>query len=411
LLCSPHKQPEKGSPFQLGSRASVLNDVGKPAVVLDVACKAPAQPFEALFRSINQLLLDAATEEHAFCSAFFDGDGSVPKDVLAKTVALHIEVIDEYITNTFDVIGVFLLICIVKEHEAVMVRRRIDSLDHFLARLTVRLWQRLKALCDLNIESMRAVGGGGGSTAMHCHFVTKRYADLSSSLAWLNLKYSDARLKAQLAHFRNEMEKVLHRIAAELKEEKQRKICLINNYDAILAVFEERGVSKSDDQVCFEERLGTEAAAYVAIELDEHYGKLIRYVREAEPLAAKDGGRNLSQMQLPMLNMLVEDFNQNWKRDIQKMNDNVMAHFSNFRNGMEILRQASDNMQRTTSRNVHRATSQLNAGRLSPNPALSERDGTPPNHPLSAGCFTPPQLPSLGSCTRFAARVCGACRC
>ena len=27
------------------------------------------------------------------------------------------------------------------------------------------------------------------------------------------------------------------------------KICLINNYDAILAVFEERGVSKSDDQV------------------------------------------------------------------------------------------------------------------------------------------------------------------
>ena len=42
-----------------------------------------------------------------------------------------------------------------------------------------------------------------------------------------------------------------------------------------------------------------------------------------------------------MLNMLVEDFNQNWKRDIQKMNDNVMAHFSNFRNGMEILRQVS----------------------------------------------------------------------
>jgi hypothetical protein len=46
-------------------------------------------------------------------------------------------------------------------------------------------------------------------------------------------------------------------------------------------------------------------------------------------------------MQMPMLNMLVEDFNQNWKRDIQKMNDNVMAHFSNFRNGMEILRQVS----------------------------------------------------------------------
>ena len=39
--------------------------------------------------------------------------------------------------------------------------------------------------------------------------------------------------------------------------------------------------------MCFEERLGTEVGAYVAIELDEHYGKLIRYIREAEPLAAK----------------------------------------------------------------------------------------------------------------------------
>ena len=50
----------------------------------------PPCRFEVLFRSINQLLLDAAAEEHAFCTAFFDGDGSVPKDVLAKARLGHI---------------------------------------------------------------------------------------------------------------------------------------------------------------------------------------------------------------------------------------------------------------------------------------------------------------------------------
>ncbi len=38
----------------------------------------------------------------------------------AQTVVLHLEVVDEHIASTFDIIGVFVLICIVKEHEAIM---------------------------------------------------------------------------------------------------------------------------------------------------------------------------------------------------------------------------------------------------------------------------------------------------
>ena len=38
---------------------------------------------------------------------------------------------------------------------------------------------------------------------------------------------------------------------------------------------------------------------------------------------------------------LVREFSSNWKSGIQQINDDVTAHFANFRNGMEILKQVS----------------------------------------------------------------------
>jgi hypothetical protein len=36
---------------------------------------------------------------------------------------------------------------------------------------------------------------------------------------------------------------------------------------------------------------------------------------------------------------LVREFSVNWRAGIQQINDNVLAYFANFRNGMEILKQ------------------------------------------------------------------------
>ena len=35
----------------------------------------------------------------------------------------------------------------------------------------------------------------------------------------------------------------------------------------------------------------------------------------------------------------VREFASNWRTGIQQINDNVLAYFANFRNGMEILKQ------------------------------------------------------------------------
>ena len=39
--------------------------------------------------------------------------------------------------------------------------------------------------------------------------------------------------------------------------------------------------------------------------------------------------------------MKVREFASNWRTGIQQINDNVLAYFANFRNGMEILKQVT----------------------------------------------------------------------
>lgn len=49
---------------------------------------------------------------------------------------------------------------------------------------------------------------------------------------------------------------------------------------------------------------------------------------------------------------LVKEFAINWKSGIQQINDDVLAYFANYRNGMEILKQACVIHIRTFSSSV-----------------------------------------------------------
>eukprot|EP01041_Mallomonas_annulata_P010921 gene10921-22797_t len=51
------------------------------------------------------------------------------------------------------------------------------------------------------------------------------------------------------------------------------------------------------------------------------------------------GSGPLISLDEELVGNLVREFSQSWRAGIQVINDNVLAHFTNFRNGMEILKQ------------------------------------------------------------------------
>ena len=50
-------------------------------------------------------------------------------------------------------------------------------------------------------------------------------------------------------------------------------------------------------------------------------------------------GGNHKDVNAQVVERLLRDFDTSWKSDIEQINRNVLSYFSNFHNGMEILKQ------------------------------------------------------------------------
>jgi hypothetical protein len=162
---------------------------------------------------------------------------------------------------------------------------------------------------------------------------------------------------------------------------KEKSIFLVNNYDLILSVFHDRRIV-SEETIKFEKLLGEQREKFVEEELMTHFGKMITFVRQYEPLilakATGHGGNHhhhhhqnpmtginintstnsmttttttsnnnnnnnnnssSTEVDIAMVERVVKEFAATWKSGIEKMNGNIMKYFSNFRNGTEILKQ------------------------------------------------------------------------
>ena len=67
---------------------------------------------------------------------------------------------------------------------------------------------------------------------------------------------------------------------------------------------------------------------------------MIAFVQQTEQYMASSGNSGIKdQVNLNVVETLVSEFSSTWKQGIQLINANVLTYFSNFRNGMEILKQ------------------------------------------------------------------------
>ncbi|KAI9913745.1 hypothetical protein PsorP6_005117 [Peronosclerospora sorghi] len=368
---------KRNDTFSIADREKILETASAPPLILHVAQQEGLKlPYEAVFRNVQQHLMDSATSEYMFLIKFFKLNNQQENvlrsrdlfmRVFAKTLSLCLENMENYLFTCYDAIGLLLMIRLTYTQRLVMEKRRIPSLDAYFDRVTLLLWPRFKTVFNLNLMSVKnAKVQKLGPIDLHSHFVIRRYAEFASSFLSLSMSMHESQIsnapwsvfdissaqmhgngasemiRTNLTVMRDEILSLLSRLSQQHTNEKERCVFLINNYDLVLTHFEERRVT-SEETSKFEELLAGQREKFVEEELTTYYVKLIQFVRQYEQVllgtSAASATESSQQVDTAQIEVIVRDFAATWKAGIEKMNSNVMTYFSNFRNGMEILKQ------------------------------------------------------------------------
>ncbi|GLT28625.1 hypothetical protein SLA2020_035440 [Shorea laevis] len=340
-LFSRGREPLKNrsAVFALGDRINILKEIDLPALIPHIAeASSLKYPYEVLFRSLHKLLMDTATSEYLFCDEFF-GEESIFYEIFAGPFAVIDEHFNSVLPNSYDAIGLMLMIRIINQHQLIMSRRRIPCLDSYLDKVNISLWPRFKMVFDMHLHSLRNANPKLlWEDDIHPHYVMRRYAEFAASLIHLNFEFGDGQLELNMERLRMAVDDLLMKLAKLFPKPKPQIVFLINNYDMTIAVLKEAGAEGGKIQLHFEELLKSNTALFVEELLMEHFSDLIKFVKTR----ASDDPNSSSERPISVAEVepLVKDFARRWKAAIELMHKDVITSFSNFLCGMEILRAA-----------------------------------------------------------------------
>ncbi|KAJ3404153.1 hypothetical protein HDV05_007317, partial [Chytridiales sp. JEL 0842] len=171
LFTSKTAIKDKANVYALGDRIQVLLSSDTGIILSHIAEDQNLKfPYEAIFKSINRLLMDNASSEYIFSTDFFvaptkkvlrgiDGEpiqiGSVFSEVFEPTLRMLETTFKNYVDNSFDAVGILICIRLNSHHIRIMQKRRIPCLENFMNSLTMLLWPRLQMIIDLHIDSLK----------------------------------------------------------------------------------------------------------------------------------------------------------------------------------------------------------------------------------------------------------------
>ena len=191
------------------------------------------------------------------------------------------------------------------------------------------------------------------STSTSIHYITRRYADFTISIYKLYFTIdfnNDERIEANLEVLRNEFNGLMLKITNQengKKSLKSQTIFLINNYDHILRAYDETTftspLGKTDSnkkyqqqQKYFADLLSQQIHSFVETELSENYQSLIDLVKTVEPMLQQK--QHITNDVKGNIASVASDFSKSWKNGVKQINQSVLCFFSNFKNGMDILK-------------------------------------------------------------------------
>ncbi|KAI7738189.1 hypothetical protein M8C21_018369 [Ambrosia artemisiifolia] len=157
-------------------------EIDEPSLIPHIAeASSKKYPYEVLFRSLHKLLMDTATSEYVFCGDFF-GEESVFSEIFSGPFAVMDEHFGTILPNSFDAIGIMLMIRITHQHQLDLNMERLKmAIDDLLIKLAKMFTKpKLQTVFvinnyDMTIAVLKEAGPEGGKIQAHFEDLLKNY--------------------------------------------------------------------------------------------------------------------------------------------------------------------------------------------------------------------------------------------
>lgn len=149
----------------------------------------------------------------------------------------------------------------------------------------------------------------------------------------------DEKIRRLLTDLQQEVEHFILKMTVEFPVKKDQLIFLINNYDLILSVMSERCHGDSKETDSFKDLLNTRSTEYVEQVLQPHFGNLIRFIQRSEVMIQNGDEKGLRE-EYQNVTVILKNFNAGWKSALDRINQEILGSFPNFKNGTTILQQS-----------------------------------------------------------------------
>ena len=337
---SSHSLKHKSTIFTIGNRGDILTSELEAPIIIPHAQQKARYPFEALFRSETYALVDNACREYLFITEFYLVRGNQAQElfnqIMGKTMSLMVKNLEIYVVDCFDTISLFLCIQLILRYQIMCHKRCTAVLDKYWETLQTALWPRFEHLFRLNIQSIRDCDPTKfGIKETGPHYITRRYGEFSAAIVCITENFPIETVIRLLMELQNEVECFMLRMAAIFPQRKEQLIYLINNYDLILGILQERTRDNTKEAESFREQLSARSNEYVEEILSSHIGGIIHFIKEFE----KENSDDLRRHDRRTL-ALVQNFSLNWKKAIEDLNREVLLSFPSLVTGQSLLQLA-----------------------------------------------------------------------
>ena len=346
--------------FSLGNRGTVLDDINQPAAMPNELSAGKAKyPFEVLFRSISALVADTATTEYLFDIAFF-GKEEVFHNVFTKATEVIVSMLGDYLSSSWDCIGILLCARISHMQQEIMARRSVPALENFLNCVRLMLWPRFAMVLNKHLESLAELDPRTlAALDEHALYITRRFAEFVAAIIEVNHGYKD--LSLQLQRMTRSMEGFLLRASQALPDPSLAVVFLINNYDLILTILDER-LPNAPYARSWRELIQQHIEVYAEDRLRSAFAPLLDFVHDGFPILAElqdvaeaeasgtssDNGprASVAELRTALANMVrahdvaavADTFAASWKDALAATTDHILTTFDNLLNSAEVIK-------------------------------------------------------------------------
>ena len=124
-------------------------------------------------------------------------------------------------------------------------------------------------------------------------------------------------------------------MSTQFSKPKEQFIFIINNYDIILGVLLERKKEDSNEAEMMREQLNKKIIGFVDEMLYPHFGSMITFIKECDGLIDRNETEALKKYE-QKVGDLIRGFNLNWRKSLEQVSRDIMASYTNFKNGNNI---------------------------------------------------------------------------